>query len=142
MKYVCFLVVANKQPIALVRCWNSSQKLIYGRDVALSYFESGQPMTDLELVEIRWIANDPSHPLIGLWIDKLKRRQERKPTVNLDEDTKAAVRELRDKGWTIKQLVERFKVSEATIKRICRNKANETADCSDADPHTLGVTID
>ena len=89
--------------------------------MALNYFHRGEPRFDADLIQFLLVAHNPSDATIGKWIDMLKRRQERKPTVNLDETSRAEVRELRGKGVKVKQLSKRFEVSEATIKRICRN---------------------
>ncbi len=124
MEYRYWLVIANKRPIALVRCREETQKLVYGRDVALNYFESGKPISDLRGIKILWIASDPFHPNIQICINGLKKRQERKPAVNLPEASRDDVRKDRANGFSIKQLAHRYEVSESTIKRILKNKAS------------------
>ena len=116
-----WLVVVNKKPIALVRCWGSSQRLIYGHEVALSRFDCGEPLVTFRHTKFIWNTDNPSDRRIQVCINGLKKRQERKRPKTLPETSREEVRKRRNAGHTIRKLALDFGVSEATIKRICRN---------------------
>jgi hypothetical protein len=142
MEHRYWLVVVIKKPIALVRCWDSSQKLVYGRDAALSCFHDGEPLVTSQHTKLLWITDNPSDPRIQVSISRLKKRQERKRPKQLPETSRMEIRKQRNAGHSVKKLAQHFGVSEATIKRICRNKASRNEACGDTDPHTLGVAIE
>ena len=121
---IYYLIEKNNKPYSLVGVDITTHKV---KEIAGSpsshYFEKGQSVTSGDIpICFQTLGTDPSSPWIGYWIDKLgsqveQEKRNQKKGKRLQKQHIISINQLKNNGWKIGDLANRFDVSNRTIQR-------------------------
>jgi hypothetical protein len=126
-KFIYYLIEKNNRPYALLRLDITSHKTKTIAGVQIDqYFKKGKPVTNGDIsISFQVLGTNPSSPEIGYWIDKLGSQVEQEKTnqkrgKRLPKHHIVSMNQLKENGWKVADLANRFDVSNRTIQRHIR----------------------
>ena len=125
--YIYYLIEKNNKPYSLVGVNIASRNIkVIAGNLGSRYFEKGQPVTNGDIsICFQVLGTNPSSFEICYWIDKLGSQVEQEKSnqnkgKRLQKHHIISINQLKNNGWKIGDLANRFDVSNRTIQRHIR----------------------